>query len=100
MQVEASDQPTLERRLAAFTDIGAEILRRWATTANRHAAAVSELEARLRELSDAGTQLHDDAEQRLANLEKIIEREWNALRQLHEAPVRQLVEQATNLTEV
>jgi hypothetical protein len=100
MQVEASDQPTLERRFAALTDMGAEILRRWAATANRHAAAVSELEARLQELGDAGTRLHDDAEQRLASLEKIVQREWDALRQLHEAPVRQLVEQAANLTEV
>src|SRR5215813_12616505 len=100
MQVEASDQPTLERRLAALTDMGAEILRRWAATANRHAAAVAELETRLQELSSAGTQLHSDTEQRLAGLEKIIQREWDALRQLHEAPVRQLVEQAANLTEV
>jgi hypothetical protein len=100
MQVEASDQPTLERRFAALTDMGTEILRRWAATASRHASAVSEFEARLQELGDAGTQLHDDAERRLASLEKIIQHEWDALRQLHEAPVRQLVEQAANLTEV
>ena len=96
----SGDPPSLERRLAALTDIGAEILRRWAATANRHAAAVAQLETHLQELSGAGAQLHKDTEQRLADLEKIIQQEWDALRQLHEAPVRQLVEQAANLTEV
>jgi hypothetical protein len=96
----SADPPSLERRLAALTDIGAEILRRWAATSNRHAAAVAQLETHVEALSGAGAQLHHDAEQRLADLEKIIQQEWDALRQLHEAPVRQLVEQAANLTEV
>lgn len=99
-QTSSGDPPSLERRLAALTDIGAEILRRWAATSSRHAAAVAQLETHLQELNGAGAQLHHDAEQRLADLEKIIQQEWNALRQLHEAPVRQLVEQAANLTEV
>jgi hypothetical protein len=96
----SADPPSLERRLAALTDIGGEILRRWAATSNRHAAAVAQLEAHLQALSGAGAQLQNDTEQRLADLEKIIQQEWDALRQLHEAPVRQLVEQAANLTEV
>jgi len=96
----SGDPPSLERRLAALTDIGAEILRRWAATANRHAAAVAQLETHLQELSGTGEALHKDTERRLADLEKIIQQEWDSLRQLHEAPVRQLVEQAANLTEV
>jgi hypothetical protein len=99
-QTSLGDSPSLERRLAALTDIGAEILRRWAATANRHATAVAQFETHLQALSGAGSQLHKDTEQRLADLEKIVQREWDALRQLHEAPVRQLVEQAANLTEV
>jgi anti-sigma-K factor RskA len=98
--VSSAEPPSLERRLSALTDIGTEILRRWAATANRHAAAVAQLERQLQELGGAGAQLQKDTEQRLSDLEKIIEHEWDALRELHEAPVRQLVEQAANLTEV
>lgn len=96
----ASDPRVVEQRLARLTEVGAEILNRWSATADRHAAAVSQFEAHLRELSDAGTQLQKDASQRLGDLERIIQQEWDALRQVHEAPVKQLVEQAANLTEV
>ena len=95
-----SDPRVVEQRLARLTDVGAESLKRWSATADRHAAAVSQFEAHLRELSDAGTQLQKDASQRLADLERMIQQEWDALRHLHETPVKQLVEQATNLTEV
>jgi hypothetical protein len=91
---------SLEARLASLTDVGAEILKRWAVTADRHAAAVSQFEAHLRELSTAGTQLHDQTSQRLRDLEQIIQQEWDALRQVHEAPVKSLLEQAASLTEV
>ena len=96
----AGDPRVLEQRLARLTETGAEILRRWSATADRHAAAVSQFEAHLHDLSDAGTQLQKDASQRLADLERLIEQEWDALRQVHEVPVKQLVEQAANLTEV
>jgi DNA anti-recombination protein RmuC len=96
----AGDPRVLEQRLARLTETGAEILRRWSATADRHAAAVSQFEAHLHDLSDAGTQLQKDSSQRLTDLERLIEQEWDALRQLHEAPVKQLVEQAANLTEV
>lgn len=91
---------SLEARLASLTDVGAEILKRWAVTADRHAAAVGQFEAHLRELSTAGTQLHDQTSQRLRDLEQIIQQEWDALRQVHEAPVKSLLEQAASLTEV
>lgn len=105
MQVETNggleERPRpLEQRLATLAAFGAEILTRWSANADRHAAAVAQLEAHLRELKDAGSQLQHDAEHRLANLERIVQQEWDALRQLHEAPVRQLVQQAAYLTEV
>jgi hypothetical protein len=99
-QTSPSDPSALEQRLAALTEFGAEILRRWSATADRHGAAVSQFEAHLRELSDVGTHLQQDAAQRLRDLERIIQQEWDALRQLHDAPVKQLVEQAASLTEV
>jgi hypothetical protein len=90
----------LEQRLSTLTEYSASILRRWDATADRHARAVSQLEAHLRELGDAGTRLQDDASQRLQDLERIVQQEWNALRELHETPVKQLIEQAASLTEV
>jgi Anti-sigma-K factor rskA len=96
----AIDRRPLDERLATLTEFGAAILKRWAVTADRHAAAVSQFEAHLRALGDAGSHLQQDASQRLEQLERIIQQEWDALRQIHEAPVKQLVEQAANLTEV
>lgn len=101
MAVETNDVGvSLEARLASLTDVGAEILKRWAVTADRHAAAVSQFEAHLRELSTAGTELQDQTAQRLRDLEQIIQQEWDALRHVHEAPVKSLLEQAASLTEV
>jgi len=95
-----ADRRPLEERLATLTEFGAAILKRWAVTADRHAAAVSQFEGHLRALGDAGSQLQQDSSQRLVELERIIQQEWDSLRQIHEAPVKQLVEQAANLTEV
>ena len=90
----------VEERLSTLTEYTATILRRWDATADRHARAVSQLEAHLRDLGDAGSRLHDDASQRLQDLERIVQQEWTSLRDLHEAPVKQLVAQAASLTEV
>ena len=94
------DVRPLEQRLSDLTEHSATILRRWDATADRHARAVSQLEAHLHDLGDAGTRLQDDASRRLHELERIVEQEWASLRDLHETPVKQLVEQAANLTEV
>jgi hypothetical protein len=99
-QAAGSDPRPLEQRLSTLTEHSADILRQWAATADRHARAVSQLEAHLRELGDAGDRLQQDASQRLHDLERVVTQEWAALRDVHEAPVRQLVEQAANLTEV
>jgi hypothetical protein len=95
-----TDRRPLEERLVTLTEFGTAILKRWAVTADRHAAAVSQFEAHLRALGDAGSQLQEDASQRLQDLEQIIQQEWDSLRHIHEVPVKQLVEQAANLTEV
>ena len=95
-----TDRRPLEERLVTLTEFGTAILKRWAVTADRHAAAVGQFEAHLRALGDAGSQLQEDASQRLQDLEHIIQQEWDSLRQIHEVPVKQLVEQAANLTEV
>jgi hypothetical protein len=95
-----ADRRPLEERLATLTEFGAAILKRWAVTADRHAAAVGQFEAHLRALGDAGSQLQQDASQRLVDLERVVQQEWDSLREIHEVPVRRLVEQAANLTEV
>jgi len=95
-----TDRRPLEERLVTLTEFGAAILKRWAVTADRHAAAVSQFEAHLRALGDTGAQVQEDASQRLHQLESIIQQEWDSLRLIHEAPVKQLVEQAASLTEV
>jgi len=95
-----TDRRPLEERLVTLTEFGTAILKRWAVTADRHAAAVSQFEAHLRALGDTGARLEEDTSQRLQHLESIIQQEWDSLRLIHEAPVKQLVEQAANLTEV
>ena len=94
------DALPLEQRLSTLTEYSAGILKRWAATADRHARAVSQLETHLRELGDAGNRLQRDASQRLQDLERIVQHEWTALRDMHEEPIRHLVEQAASLTEV
>jgi hypothetical protein len=92
--------PSAEQRLALLTEECAEIVRRWALTSERHARAVTRFEAHLTEWNDAGTRLQQDAAQRIEQLEKVIQQEWNDLKQLHQDPVRQLSEHATSLAQV
>jgi hypothetical protein len=77
-----------------------EILNRWADTDERHSRAVSEVEARLGEWSAIEGRLHQDAAERMRELENTIGHEWQALRHIHEEPVKQLREQAAALGEV
>ena len=89
----------MERRLADLTERCSEILNRWSDTDQRHVRAVNAIEDRLTEWSAVEDRLHHDSLQRLRELERTIEREWHALREVHEAPVTQLREQATALGE-
>jgi anti-sigma-K factor RskA len=89
-----------EQRLAELTRQCAEIVAQWSVTGDRQARAVSELEERVSAFSAAEERLHRDAAARLRTLERAIEQEWSALRQLHHDPVAELKEQAATLGEV
>ena len=98
-QKEDQIQPT-ERRLLQLTDRCAEILDQWSTAGERHAQALVQIESRLSGLTALETRVQHDAAERIHGLERVIEHEWVALRQIHEEPVKQLREQAATLAEV
>jgi hypothetical protein len=89
----------LERRLAQLTDQCSGLLEQWTLTGERHAQAVGQLEHRLSDWNDVESRLHGDTSERLRDLERMIEHEWAALRQIHQEPVKELREQAASLTE-
>jgi len=89
----------VEQRLSQLTDRCAAILNNWTQIDERHSRAVRDVETRLSEWSAIENRLQQDAVERLRDLERSIEHEWKALRQLHEEPVKQLREQATALGE-
>jgi hypothetical protein len=90
---------SMEQRLSELTERCAEILNRWSETDRRHAHAINEVEERLHEWSAIESRLQQDAGQRLRELERSIEHEWQSLRRIHEEPARQLREQAAALGE-
>jgi anti-sigma-K factor RskA len=90
----------VERQLAQLSDQFTGVLKQWTATSERHAEAVGELESRLAGWSEIETRLQRDATWRFQGLERTIEREWAAIRLLHEEPVRQLREHAESLTEI
>src|SRR5262249_30251637 len=59
-----------------------------------------ELENRLNQFHETEARLELDASHRIQDIGRLIEHEWEALRQIHEEPVKQLREQAASLTEV
>ena len=89
-----------EDRLADLTHQVASIITQWSSTGERQARAVGQLEERVSAFGAAEDRLHQDATERLRALERVIEQEWTALRQIHEAPVRELREQADTLSRV
>src|SRR5215470_20222370 len=90
----------VEQHLAHLADRCSDIVKQWAATSERHAVAVTELEAKLNDWNDVAARLQRDATWRFQDLERLIEHEWAALRRLHEEPVRQLRDQAESLTEI
>jgi hypothetical protein len=88
-----------EQRLAQLTEQCDEIVARWTETGQRHSRAVGELEARLTDWNAIEARLQHDASQRLRELEQTIKHEWEALREIHGEPARQLREQAASLGE-
>jgi len=90
----------VEQHLAHLADRCSDIVKQWAATSERHAVAVTELEAKLNDWNDVAARLQRDATWRFQDLERLIEHEWASLRRLHEEPVRQLRDQAESLTEI
>jgi hypothetical protein len=90
----------LERQLSQLAQRGAEIVDRWDSTGERYAQAVTEIEQRLADWDTAEARASESASSRIRELQRLIETEWAALRQIHEEPVKQLREQANNLAEV
>lgn len=89
-----------EERLADLTRQVTSIITQWNSTGERQARAVGQLEERVSAFGAVEERLHQDAAERLRALERVIEQEWTALRDLHEAPVRELREQADTLSRV
>jgi hypothetical protein len=98
-ETEEHRQP-VERRIAQLTEQCEDLVRSATATSERHAQAVGELESRLTGWNDIETRLQREAASRLQLLERTIEREWAALRHLHEEPVRELRAHAETLTEI
>jgi anti-sigma-K factor RskA len=94
-----SQEPLAPERLEQLTEQCAEILERWTVNDQRHTRALGELEARLNDWGGIEGRLHQDAIQRIRQLERTIEREWDALRAMHDEPVKLLREQAESLGE-
>ena len=91
---------SVEQRLAGMADQYADNLKRWAVTAERHSRTVTQLESYVAEWKDANSRIQQDTFQRLRELETVIQHESDALKKIHEQPVKELREQAANLTEV
>ena len=89
-----------EDRLADLTRQCTDIVSQWSTTGERQVRAVGQLEERVSAFTAAEDRLHHDAAERLRSLERAIEQEWTQLRQIHEAPVRELREQAEVLSRI
>jgi hypothetical protein len=97
-QIQEDAEP-MEQRLAQLTEQCVRIVDRWRLTDERQSEIVANLEERLSEWSALESRLQQDSGERIRDLEHTIEREWQALRKLHEEPVKQLREQAATLGE-
>ncbi len=93
------DSEPVEQRLAQLTEQCARIVDRWRQTDEQHSEIVASLEERLSEWGALENRLEQNSGERIKELQRTIEHEWQALRQLHEEPVKQLREQAATLGE-
>jgi anti-sigma-K factor RskA len=89
----------MEQRLSLLTERCADILNRWTDTDQRHAEAISQIEAKLNDWSAIENRLEQDSLQRLREFEGTIGHEWAEIRQMHAEPVKQLREQTAALGE-
>jgi hypothetical protein len=97
-QTQEQLQP-MEQRLTRLTEQWDQILTRWVATDRRHSEAAGQLEARLTDWGAMETRLQQEASEKMRAVKQTIEHEWEALRQVHEEPAKQLREQAANLSE-
>jgi len=88
------------QQLSRLAERCQEILNRWAEADAMHAHVVSEAEMRLTEWGAIENRLEQDYAERLRHLEQTVAHEWQALRRIHEEPVKQLLEEAAALSEV
>jgi biotin carboxyl carrier protein len=88
------------QQLARLAERCNEILGRWADADALHAQIVNEAEMRLTEWGAIENRLEQDYAKRLRHLEEAIGLEWQALRRIHEEPVKQLRQEAAALSEV
>jgi hypothetical protein len=89
----------LEKRLSDMTRECAAILERWANSDEKHATAVAELHGRLSEWNDIERRLLNESTSRIHQFERSLQHEWQAIRQSHEDPMRQIDVQTTRITE-
>ncbi len=89
----------LESRLGDMTRECAGILDRWTTNDEKHATAVAELHGRLSEWNDIERRLLNESTTRIHQFERNLHHEWDAIRQSHEAPLRQLDSDATRIAD-
>jgi hypothetical protein len=97
-QVQEDGEP-IEGRLSQLTEQCARIVERWRQADERQTELVARLEERLNEWRARESRLQENSGARIRDLERTIEQEWQALRQIHEEPVKQLREQAATLGE-
>ncbi len=88
------------QHLARLAERCNEILSRWADADALHSHVVNEAEMRLTEWGAIENRLEQDYAKRLRQLEEAIGHEWQALRRVHEEPVKQLRQEAAALSEV
>jgi hypothetical protein len=96
---DAPGSPEALDQLTELAERCREILKRWTDMDDRHAEAIVEVEARLGEWGAIESRLERESADRMRALEQAIEREWKALRDIHEAPAQQLREQADALSQ-
>jgi hypothetical protein len=96
---EAPGSPEALDQLTDLAERCREILKRWTDMDDRHAEAIVEVEARLGEWSAIESRLERDSADRMRALEQAIEREWKALKDIHEAPAQELRDQANALSQ-
>lgn len=88
------------QQLARLAERCNDLLNRWAEADAMHSHVINEAEVRLTQWSAIENRLEQDYAERLRQLEHLIEHEWQALKKIHDEPVKQLRQEAAALSEV